>query len=65
MIRWKIYKSKNKSSIRARNNMMNFYNWSNAIKQVGKKINADYSKHISERLTLIESEEVYIIKRNI
>ena len=61
MIRWKVYKQAN-SPIKARNNLMNFRNWSKAVEHIAKKLGAT-DKPIRERLETFESAEIVVIER--
>jgi len=62
LIKWTVYK-RSKNPVRARNNLMNFWNWSKAIKHMAKKIGANYPKQIADRLSQLEADEVYEIVR--
>lgn len=63
LIKWKVYK-RAKNPVKARNNLMNFWNWSKAIEHLANKLGADYPKQIADRLAMLESEEVYLIERS-
>jgi len=63
LIKWRIFKT-TKNSIRARNNLINFWNWSKAIKHIAKKLGSDYPKQIIDRLSKLEADEVFNIERH-
>ena len=62
LIKWRVYKT-TKNSMRARNNLMNFHNWSKAIEYIAEKIGADYPKQIKKRLSWLEAEEFFSVER--
>jgi hypothetical protein len=62
LVKWKVFKTTKKAE-RARNNLMHFHNWSNAIRHLAKNLDANYQEQIANRLFQLEADEVYNIER--